>query len=119
MMLESDIGVFPPLGFGFTGSASGRATITAIARLLVGLDVRGISSPGGGADIAPSAMEARIPMISFEADESKYFVIHHTAADTVDKIDATDVAKSAAAIAVMTYIDADLPQRLDEPFSTR
>ena len=46
-------------------------------------------------------------------DESKYFLIHHTPADTVDKIDAVEMAKCAAAVAVMTYVVADLPERLE------
>ena len=36
MMIESDNGVFRPLGFGFTGSDTARQTVTAIATLLSG-----------------------------------------------------------------------------------
>ena len=43
-----------------------------------------------------------------------YFLIHHTQADTVDKIDPMDLAKNVAAIAVMAYVVADLPQRLGD-----
>jgi carboxypeptidase Q len=70
--------------------------------------------PGGdGADINPSVREARIPSLALAVDESKYFTIHHTPADTVDKIDPVEMAKCAAAIAVMTYVIADLPDRLE------
>jgi carboxypeptidase Q len=41
-----------------------------------------------------------------------YFLIHHTPADTVDKIDPADMSKASAAIAVMTYVIADMPERL-------
>jgi carboxypeptidase Q len=44
--------------------------------------------------------------------DGNYFLIHHTTADTVDKIDPQDIARSAAAIAVMTYVIADMPERL-------
>jgi carboxypeptidase Q len=112
MMLESDGGVFRPLGFGFSGSDSARETVRTIATLLAGLGADQISSGGGGADINPSVQEAHIPAMSLEVDGSKYFLIHHTPADTVDKIDPIEMAKCAAAVAVMAYVVADLPDRL-------
>jgi carboxypeptidase Q len=114
MMLESDGGVFRPLGFGFTGNDAGRATVRAIATLLTGIAADQISPGGGGADIGPSVQEGRIPAMALEVDGSKYFLIHHTPADTIDKIDPVEMAKCAAAVAVMTYVIADLPQRLGE-----
>ena len=114
MMLESDGGVFRPLGFGFTGSEAGRETVKAIATLLTGIAADQISPGGGGADIGPSMIEARVPGMSLEVDGSKYFLIHHTPADTIDKIDPVEMAKCAAAVAVMAYVVADLPQRLGE-----
>ena len=56
--------------------------------------------------------------MSLEVDTSKYFMYHHTEADTVDKLDPVDVARSVAAIAVMAYVVADLPQRLGQDPST-
>jgi carboxypeptidase Q len=114
MMLESDGGVFRPLGFGFTGNDAGRATVNAIATLLTGIGADQISPGGGGADIGPSVQEGRIPAMALEVDGSKYFLIHHTPADTIDKIDPVEMAKCAAAVAVMTYVIADVPQRLGE-----
>ena len=114
MMLESDGGVFRPLGFGFTGSEAARATVKAIATLLTGIAADQITPGGGGADIGPSVQEARIPSMALEVDGSKYFLIHHTPADTIDKIDPVEMAKCAAAVAVMAYVIADLPQRLGE-----
>jgi carboxypeptidase Q len=114
MMLESDGGVFRPLGFGFTGNDAGRETVRAIASLLAGIAADQISLGGGGADIGPSMQEAHVPGMSLEVDGSKYFLIHHTPADTIDKIDPVEMAKCAAAVAVMAYVIADLPQRLGE-----
>ncbi|HXI29601.1 MAG TPA: M20/M25/M40 family metallo-hydrolase [Vicinamibacterales bacterium] len=114
LMLESDGGVFRPQGFGFTGSDAARETVKAIATLLSGIAADQISPGGGGADIGPSMQEAHIPGMSLDVDGSKYFLIHHTPADTVDKIDPVEMAKCAAAVAVMAYVVADLPQRLGE-----
>jgi carboxypeptidase Q len=113
MMLESDNGVFRPLGFGFSGGETARQKLKAIASLLRGVGADAILPGGGGADINPSTREARIPGLALAVDESKYFLIHHTPADTVDKIDAVEMAKCAAAVAVMTYVVADLPERLE------
>jgi carboxypeptidase Q len=114
MMLESDGGVFRPLGFGLTGNDAAQATVKAIATLLTGIAADQISAGGGGADIGPSMQEAHMPGMSLEVDGSKYFLIHHTQADTIDKIDPVEMAKCAAAVAVMAYVVADLPQRLGE-----
>ena len=55
----------------------------------------------------------RMPGLSYDGT-GDYFLIHHTQADTVDKIDPGEVSRAAAAIAVMTYVIADLPMRLGE-----
>jgi len=111
LMLESDAGVFRPTGFGFTGSDAARARIKEIATLLRGIQADRIGPAGGGADIGPSVQAAGIPALSLEGD-GNYFLIHHTPADTVDKIDPMDVARASAAIAVMTYVVAEMPERL-------
>ena len=111
MMLESDSGVFRPIGFGFSGSEHSRARVRDIASLLAGIHADHIGPGGGGADIGPSVQHAGIPAMSLEVD-GDYFLIHHTPADTVDKIDPLDIARASAAIAVMTYVIADMPERL-------
>jgi carboxypeptidase Q len=114
LMLESDGGVFRPLGFGLTANEKARETVRAIATLLAGIAADQVNAGGGGADIGPSTQEAHIPSMSLDVDGSKYFLIHHTPADTIDKIDPVEMAKCAAAVAVMAYVVADLPQRLGE-----
>ncbi len=111
LMLESDAGVFRPTGFGFTGSDAARARVKEIATLLRGIQADRISAAGDGADIGPSVQAAGIPAMSLDV-EGNYFLIHHTPADTIDKIDPMDVARASAAIAVMTYVIAEMPERL-------
>ncbi|MGH9350032.1 MAG: M20/M25/M40 family metallo-hydrolase, partial [Vicinamibacterales bacterium] len=112
LMLESDSGVFRPLGFGFTGPERGRAIATEIAGLLAPIGAGRIGPHGGGADIGPSVEAGGVPAMSLDVDGSKYFLIHHTPADTVDKIDPADLAKCVAAVAVMSYVVADMPHSL-------
>jgi carboxypeptidase Q len=117
LMLESDSGVFKPTGFGFSGSDRARRRVKEIAGLLTRIGADRITQGGGGADIGPSVQAGNLPAMSLEVD-GDYFLIHHTPADTVDKIDPADMSRAAAAIAVMAYVVADLPERLDSPDSS-
>jgi carboxypeptidase Q len=111
LMLESDSGVFKPTGFGFSGSEAARGKVIEIARLLSGIGADQISLSGEGADIGPSVQAGNIPAMSLEGN-GNYFLIHHTPADTVDKIDPGDMSRAGAAVAVMAYVIADMPERL-------
>jgi len=111
MMLESDSGVFPPVRIGVSGSDQARAMIRDIATLLAGIDAHRVDPHGGGADIGPSVQAAGIPAVSLNGDPGRYFLVHHTPADTVDRIDPQDVSRAVAAVAVVSYIVADLPER--------
>jgi carboxypeptidase Q len=110
--LESDSGVFSPAALGFSGSAAARALVAQATTLLAPLGLSGVGPSGGGADIAPMADAVGMPTMAYLGDASKYFAIHHTAADTVDRIAPDEVSKAAAAIAVMTYVIAEMPQPL-------
>ncbi|MBI2834586.1 MAG: M20/M25/M40 family metallo-hydrolase [Acidobacteria bacterium] len=114
LMLESDSGVFRPMGFGLTANERARATVTQIAALLATIGASRIGPSGGGADIGPSVEAARLPAMSLDVEGSKYFLVHHTPADTIDKIEPMEIALCSAAITVMAYVVADMPQRLGE-----
>jgi carboxypeptidase Q len=114
LMIEADGGVFRPLGFGFSGPDTARATVTSIAALLDGIEATRIGASGGGSDIGPSVQAGTIPSMSLDVDGTRYFELHHTAADTIDKIDRHDLARCVAAMAVMSYVVAELPFRLGQ-----
>lgn len=110
--LESDSGVFAPAGLGFTGVAAARAMMQQIATLLAPLGLGDIAPGGGGADIGPIAAAGNVPTMAYMGDAARLFMIHHTAADTIDRIAPEEVRKAAAAIAVITYAVAEMPDRL-------
>ena len=110
--VESDSGVFAPARLGFSGSEAARKLITEIATLLAPLGMQEITGGGGGADIGPIAALGKVPMMAYGGDSTKYFTIHHTPADTVDRIDPQEVSKAAASLATMIYVVADMPQAL-------
>lgn len=111
MAIESDAGVFRPVGFNMTGSDSAVAIVRRVAGLLAAIDADSISTPGGGADIGP-LMERGVPGLGLDVDGERYFWYHHTPGDMVDKLDPADVARCVAAMAVMAFVIADLPERL-------
>jgi carboxypeptidase Q len=110
--LESDSGVFAPSALGFSGSPVARAMISHVSSLLAPLGFPDIVAGGGGADIGPIAQAGNVPTMAYLGDPAKYFVIHHTAADTVERIAPEEVSTAAAAIAVMVYAVAEMPERL-------
>jgi carboxypeptidase Q len=110
--LESDSGVFEPASLGFSGSATARNTIREIASLLAPLGLSEIVAGGGGADIGPIAQAGNTPMMAYLGNPARYFAIHHTPADTVERIAPQEVSKAAAAIAVLAYVVAEMPERL-------
>jgi carboxypeptidase Q len=110
--IESDGGVFRPIGFGFTGPDSARAVVRSVARLLTRIGADSIGPAGGGADIGP-IMQLGVPGMGHQVDGSRYFWYHHTEADNADKLDPREVAMNVAAMAVMAWVLAEegLPAR--------
>lgn len=111
LAMESDSGVFDPLGFGFTGSDEAFEMIKEIGKLLNPVGSDSITRGGGGADIGPIMREG-VPGMGLRVDGSRYFWYHHTAADTIDKLDAEEYKECIATMAVMAYVVADMPERL-------
>jgi carboxypeptidase Q len=110
--LESDSGVFAPAALGFSGTAAARSAMLQIMSLLMPLGLPELIPGGGGADIGPISQAGNVPSMAYLGDASRYFVIHHTAADTVERIAPEEVSRAAAAIAVITYAVAEMPERL-------
>ncbi|MBI3050398.1 MAG: M20/M25/M40 family metallo-hydrolase [Acidobacteria bacterium] len=110
--LEADSGVFNPASLGFSGSAAARNLVRDIATLLAPLGLSDIVAGGGGADIGPIAQAGNAPMMAYLGNAGRYFAIHHTPADTIERIAPEEVSKAAAAIAVMAYVIAEMPERL-------
>jgi Zn-dependent M28 family amino/carboxypeptidase len=119
LAVEADSGGFAPRGFA-TGAKDPeaanrlRARVTDVATLLRQLGVHKVTDGHGGADIGP--MEpAGVPQVGLDVDGRTYFDIHHTEADTLDKVDPQQLADDAAAVAVLAFIAADAPERFDRP----
>lgn len=117
--IESDSGGFAPVGYGVSlkdESRQPRAVeqLRQITALLGAIGATRATSDGGGADIGPMKPFG-VPLLSHDVDVSTYFDIHHTHADTLDKVDPVDLSRNVAAMAVVSYVLADMPGRLGDP----
>jgi len=113
LAIESDSGVYRPEGFGLAETAplQVRSNLLEIAKLLSGIGADQIAADGGGADISPM-MHDGVPGASLDVDGTHYFDIHHTHADTLDKVNPRELALCVATMAVMAYTVADMPESL-------
>lgn len=113
LAIESDSGVYRPQGLGLAATAPPqvRANLQEIAGLLAGIGADRIAETGGGADIGPIMREGVVGA-GLNVDGSSYFDIHHTPADTLDKIDPKNLALCVATMAVFAYTVADIPEAL-------
>jgi len=111
--IESDSGIYRPEGLGLADNSPllARANLREIAKLLSGIAADRIAADGGGADIGPIMREGVVGA-NLEVDGSRYFDIHHTHADTLDKIDPRDLSLCVATLAVFAYTVADIPGSL-------
>ncbi len=118
LAVEADSGGFAPRGFSVETKPEVAprvlARVTQIAALLGPLGRIKVTAGHSGADLIP-LIPAGVPGIGFVTDGRHYFDYHHTEADTLDKVDPAHLADGVAALAVLAYVAADLPDRLDAP----
>ena len=117
--IEMDGGSERPVGFGCSivgadDDVMNRALRRAkpIGRLLDGIGAGEISKGGGGTDIAPLMREG-VPGFGLRTVGQRYFEWHHSEADTLDKIDPRDFRLNVASLAVLAFVLADMPGRID------
>jgi hypothetical protein len=120
LAVEADSGGFAPRGFSVeTGVEAGPRVLGRVAQIAALLSARAIGplqvrAGGSGADLSP-LIPAGVPGVGFFTDNRRYFDYHHSEADTLDKVDPAELADGVAAIAVLAYVAAELPDRLDAP----
>jgi hypothetical protein len=62
----------------------------------------------GGSDLTP-LQALGVPILDLCQDGSRYFDFHHTANDTVERVDEADLTQVAAAYAAAAHAAADGP----------
>ena len=113
LAMESDNGVFNPKGYTFAGSDAAADVVRQVAALLDPIGISGVQrvAESPAADITP-LVEPGVPGMELDVDGSRYFWYHHSDGDTLDKLDPAEMARCVAAMAVMAYVVADLPEPL-------
>ncbi|HJW43671.1 MAG TPA: M20/M25/M40 family metallo-hydrolase [Geothrix sp.] len=84
------------------GKAAALATLKRLAPALEGFGSIELRLGGSGADVSPMVAEG-VPGIGVGHAATHYFDVHHTHADTFDKVDKDDLAHNAAALAAFAY----------------
>lgn len=119
LAVESDGGGFSPRGFSLASKPEIKSTVLArladLGSLLRPIDAwRVTPSEHAGTDVEPM-IASGVPTLNLDSNNRTYFDVHHTDADTLDKVDPQQLADAVAAMAVLAYVVADLPDRLDAP----
>jgi len=111
--IESDAGAGHPLGFALKMSPEALAALRPVADALepIGTTIFRAEEESPGADIDP-LVKAGVPGIGIIQDARRYFDYHHSAADTLDKVDPQELKENAAAMAVMGCFLALTPEPL-------
>ena len=105
---ESDFGADRIYALGLPPGAQGSDFAKAAGRVLYPIGVLPSPDPElhGGADVGPLA-EAGVPVFGLNQDGTRYFHLHHTADDTMDKIDPAQMSQNVAAWAALVWLIAD------------
>ena len=113
LAMESDNGAFNPKGYVLGGSDSAAAVVQQVAGLMQPINATGVQRVDGSpaADITPLG-QAGVATMEIDTEGSRYFWYHHSDGDTLDKLDPAELARCVAAMAVMAYVVADLPDAL-------
>jgi carboxypeptidase Q len=69
---------------------------------------------GGGADVE-KFVEAGVAVVDLQQDGTRYFDLHHTPDDTLDKIDPAQMQQNVEAWAAMLDVVANAPETLLVP----
>jgi len=109
--MESDNGVFRPHGVTFAGSPAGLAMVRGLAQLLKRVGADTVDAGGPEADVGP-LNALGVPALAINTEQSRYFWYHHTDADTMDKLDPSDMALCVAIMAVMANTVANITERI-------
>jgi carboxypeptidase Q len=111
---ECDAGIGAPLGFVTDGEPDWIGDARTFAGLLAPIGAASVIPAFAGEDI-DELKGGGVPRLGLSVDISHYFDVHHSVADTLDKVDPNNLARGVAALATMAFILADRPGRWLQP----
>lgn len=110
---ESDFGADYVWAFDSNVARSALPVVADIANMMVSLNIKYLNNNdvGGGPDLIPFR-DFNIPVFGLLQDGTDYFNFHHTADDTLDKIDPIKLRQNVAAYSVFAYMAATATTRI-------
>ncbi|HEX7877071.1 MAG TPA: M28 family peptidase [Sphingobium sp.] len=112
MAMESDFGADRVWRVDFRLPQNHDALAQRIGAALAPLGIATSRSPaGGGSDIEP-LVQAGVPVIDLQQDGMRYFDIHHTPDDTLDKVNLAPLQQNVAAWTVALFEIANAAESL-------
>ncbi len=104
--IESDAGGFTPRGFSFEADSSVFATFFAKVKTWQPLlEPYGLTLTAGGSGADVGHLRGMKGLLSgYSPDSQRYFDIHHTAADTFDKVNKRELELGAASMCALIYL---------------
>ncbi len=110
--METDNGADHPVGLHVKARPEVKTLLKPVAAVLQESGAGALElSEHAGADISPLE-KAGVPSFAPIQDGRFYFNYHHTAADTLDKIDPKNLAQTSAIVAVWAYAMANAEQAM-------
>ncbi|EIL90044.1 aminopeptidase [Rhodanobacter fulvus Jip2] len=104
---DSDFGAGPIWRMSASVKPDARAAMAQIAKVLAPLGVAyDAKRPGGGGSDLSQMHAKGMAALSLTQDGTKYFDWHHTANDTLDKVDPQELAQNVAVYAAFSYMAA-------------
>lgn len=116
--IESDSGGFKPQGLSIDLEDENKEQVALqqlmkILKLLEPIGATRAQIGGSGADVG-QLKKLGCACMGLNVDGRLYFNTHHTAADTVDKVNPKELTDCAITLAVTAFVIADMPNRLGE-----
>jgi hypothetical protein len=103
LAVEADLGGGRVWAFAGNVAPEATATLRGFHADLAPLGIEWREEPArGGADLTPLRAQ-RVPVADLRHDATYYFDYHHTDDDTLDKVEAADLAQGVAAYAVLAW----------------
>jgi carboxypeptidase Q len=102
---ETDYGMAAPDAIGVSGDAAVQA-MAPLLPLFGRFGIRRFAPRAFGSDVDPIVKDGAAPF-NLQPDGRHYFDIHHTEADTLDKVRPEDIRRNAAAIALLAWVIAE------------
>ena len=113
--IETDMGAGRPLGLIASMNRQQESMIDPLKNLMrsIGAPVLHIMEYAGGSDVAAMTGQG-VPSFEPLLDTRSYFSYHHTAADTLDKVEPENLRRQVALLAMLTWYLAEMPVPLQQ-----